>query len=195
MIGLRVTKDMLEYRENILALDDIDIFIMSLNTLIEEFLFAFRGDTERELDLKYFINIINFAKRTGVGLGETASWLVIEFEFPFACKSLLSKRVLVDDINGGLDRLNKLENFDLLTLLSVMYDDQQRIGRLEEVYDLGRSFGGRGAEGVLLAEDAEYRPTLLKAGGAMPDMPRVQPEVPDIPSCEGDEGIPGGELR
>lgn len=134
--SLRVTSDMLQYRENLLRMDDIDWLVMDLKCAMDELAFAFNGGNEIGFDLKYINNIINFAKGRNIGLGEGFTTVAQELKFPFVEKSLLSRKVVINHLDGGLHMISKLDNFDMNRLLSVLHEDQERVKKIDECYDL-----------------------------------------------------------
>lgn len=139
MVGIKIIKDMLRYRHNIIALKDIDLFVTDLDTAIEELSFAFSGG-QRELDIKNVIKIINYACNNSIGLGEAFSNVAREYKFPFLDKSLLSRKILINELNGSLEKIEKTEGFELKNLLGALFRDQVEVDKNEEIYNIGQFF-------------------------------------------------------
>jgi hypothetical protein len=134
--ALRVTKDMLKYRENILT-SEFDTLVFDMDSAIDEFIFAFQGEQEREFNLAHINKVINHSAKNKLGLGEGMKKIVMEYEFPFREKSLFMKEVLVLDINGGMKRIFELENYNLGNLMETLKLDQIK-GREMNVIDVRR---------------------------------------------------------
>ena len=121
---LKVTKDMLTYREGILAVEEIDTIIMDLDTAIEELKFAFSGENGKEFKMSFVNGMMKSAAKNNLGLGDGFKRIIEEFNFPFREKSLFRKRILVTDLNGGLNRISECGNYDLNALLQTLIQDQ-----------------------------------------------------------------------
>lgn len=135
--GLIITKELLKYRNNILKMEEMDVLIFDLDAAIDELKYAFQENLQREFDLKYINKIINFAKNENIGLGEGFIRIVKNLNFPFWRKSLFAKKVLINNLNGGMEKIEKFDHFDLNNLLTVLFEDQKKVDELD-IYDLGK---------------------------------------------------------